>query len=421
MRVAGKVRVRIAPASALAVGLLVAVGFVPSPALAQVTVQPGCTSTLATPYTAFTPIIGGVVGATNSISSVIGTMNTAFQAQGDAFAVGLPEPKADQLAGGVWGRMIGGRVENQASGTFDGAIGPGTGSAGLFKGSNFPGGPGAAGLVNCKSDIRQDFAGFQLGQDLARLNLSGSGATLHLGLTGGFAQSRDQDLDGSGFNGSFQVPFGGLYAVYTNGNFFADALLRADYYQMNLNAASASLGNQNLNGFGLTETISAGYKIDIGNNWFLQPSVSGIHSNTKIETLFLPAGAGNVFNSLFLPPATVSFSDISSWLGRAGVEIGTTFSAGNVVWEPFATASVWHEFAGNITASYTAPEYYAGVASAHPALPCAPVSPFYPNGCGSAVAGQHQRHPRWHFWAIQPWRVRRDARHAVARLFPYRL
>ena len=45
-------------------------------------------------------------------------------------------------------------------------------------------------------------------------NLSGSGATLHLGVTGGFAQSNDQDLAGSGFNGSFQVPFAGLYAVY---------------------------------------------------------------------------------------------------------------------------------------------------------------------------------------------------------------
>jgi opacity protein-like surface antigen len=84
----------------------------------------------------------------------------------------------------------------------------------------------------------------------------------------------------------------------------------------------------------------------------------------------------------------VNFSDIQSWLGRAGVEIGTTFTAGNVVWEPFATASVWHEFAGNVTASYAAPEYYAAFASAHPFIPCGPGVLFaYPNGCGNAVAG----------------------------------
>jgi opacity protein-like surface antigen len=385
MRVSRKRRVQLASAGAIATGVLFACALLPSRASAQAAVQPGCSSTLVAPYNAFTPVIGGVVGATNSISSVIGTMNTAFQAQGDAFAVGLPDAKADALAGGVWGRMIGGRVENQASGTFNGSISPGTG--GSF--SNFPGGPGSAGSINCKSDIRQDYAGFQLGQDLARLNLSGSGATLHLGVTGGFAQSRDQDLGGSGFNGSFQVPFAGLYAVYTNGNFFADGLLRADYYQMNLSAASAALGNQNLNGFGLSETISAGYKIDIGNNWFVQPSVSGIHSRTKIDTLDLPGGAGNDFNPLYLPPATVNFSDIESWLGRAGLEIGTSFTAGNVVWEPFATASVWHEFAGNVTANYSAPEFYVGPGPFHALLPCGPGNLFvYPNGCGNAVSGR---------------------------------
>jgi len=37
------------------------------------------------------------------------------------------------------------------------------------------------GTIGCDSDIRQDYGGFQLGQDLARLNLGGSGADVHLG------------------------------------------------------------------------------------------------------------------------------------------------------------------------------------------------------------------------------------------------
>ena len=193
-----------------------------------------------------------------------------------------------------------------------------------------------------------------MGQDLARLNLSGDGATLHVGLTGGYAQSETQDLGGSNFNGAFQVPFAGVYATYTNGRFFADALVRGDFYQINLNAADASLGNQRLNAFGLTQSTSAGYNIDIGNNWFLEPSVSGIHSSTKIDTLNLPGGWGNLFNAFVLPPGTVQFSNVESWLGRVGVRVGTTFTGGNVTWQPFATASVWHEFAGNTAATYTA-------------------------------------------------------------------
>jgi opacity protein-like surface antigen len=365
----------------LAVGPLCALAFAPSPAAAQV--QPGCTSTLPAVYSPFTQIVGGVVGATNAITSVIGTMNTAFQAQGDAFAVGLPNAPSDEIAGGAWGRAIGGRADNQASGNFSGSISPGGGG---FS-SGFLGGPGATGTINCRSDIRQDYAGFQLGQDLARLNISGSGATLHVGVTGGFAQSQDQDLAGSAFTGSFQVPFIGAYAVYTNGHFFADALLRSDFYQMSLSAPPAALGNQRLDALGLSETVSSGYRIDIGHNWFIEPSGSFIHSSTKVDTLSLPSGYGSTFNPLYLPPGTVQFGNIESWLGRVGAQIGTSFTGGNVLWAPFATASVWHEFAGNVSANYAAPEFFAGNAGSHAANPCA-INPFpYPNGCGNAIAG----------------------------------
>jgi opacity protein-like surface antigen len=378
-------RIHKTPLGVLLFGSLVALSLAPSVAYAQV--QPGCTSTLPATYNPFTQVIGGVAGAVNSISSVIGTVNTAFQAQGDAFAVGLPNAQTDQIAGGVWGRAIGGRVDNQATGTFSGSISPGMGGTPPFA-SGFLGGPGATGTINCQSDIRQDYAGFQLGQDLARLNLSGSGATLHAGVTGGYAESSAQDLAGSAFNGGFQVPFAGVYAVYANGNFFADALLRGDFYQMNLNAAPAALGNQKLDGVGLTEIISAGYKIDLSNSWFIQPSFSGIHSSTKIDTLNLPGGFGNFFNPLYLPPASVQFGTVESWLGRIGAQVGTSFTAGNVLLQPFATASVWHEFAGNVTANYAAPEFYASAAQAHSLFPCSLANAsLYPNGCGNAVAG----------------------------------
>jgi opacity protein-like surface antigen len=325
-------------------GTFAAIALLPTEASAQLA-QPGCTSTFPAAYNADTQMIGGVVGAANAITSVIGTMNTAFIAQGNAFVAGLPNATPDELSGGTWARMIGGRVDDKATGTFNGSDTT----------TNL--GPAASGTITCNSNIRQDFGGVQIGQDLARLNLSGSGATLHLGVTGGYAQSAAQDQGGSGFAGTFQVPFAGVYAAYTNGNFFADALLRGDFYQMSLSAADAALSNQQLNAFGLTESASAGYQIDIGNKWFLEPSVSGIHSATKIDTLNMSGGWGNNLSPLFLPPGSVQFNTVESWLGRVGVRVGTTFSGGNVVWQPFATASVWHEFAGDTVANYNAPGF----------------------------------------------------------------
>src|SRR5262249_40294578 len=157
---------------------------VPAPTVPQ---QPGCTSGFgANPVaTAFTPIIGGVVGASSAISSVIGTMNTAFITQGNAFVAALPNPGPDETSGGNWGRMIGGRVDNKSTGTFSGNI-----DAGPF------GGP-LTGQISCNSNVRTNYAGFQLGQDIARLNIGGGGSTLHVGVTGGYAEANGQDLGGS--------------------------------------------------------------------------------------------------------------------------------------------------------------------------------------------------------------------------------
>jgi opacity protein-like surface antigen len=317
------------------------------------TVAPGCTSTFdPTNITAAaqTQIIGGIVGASNSISSVISTINTSFLAQGNAFVAGLPDAKPDQTSGGIWGRVVGGRVDDKATGTFNGSVGASS--------SNET--PAATGRVSCNSDVRLNYGGFQMGQDIARLNIGGGGATLHVGVTGGYAEANAQDRGGSNFTGNFQVPFAGVYAAYTSGRFFADILARGDFYQMNLFSPDAALSNQRLNAFGGTVSASAGYRFDLGNNWFFEPSASGIYSKVKIDTLNLPEGFGNSHNPFFLSPGTVQFGDNISILGRLGARVGTTINGGSVIWQPFATASVWHEFAGNTTATYTAPAYPFG-------------------------------------------------------------
>ena len=295
-------------------------------------VQPGCTSTFPNNIVAGgqSQIVGGIVGTTNSISSVISTINTSFLAQGNAFVAGLPNPTPDETSGGIWGRVIGGRVDEKATGVFNGSI----------TASPANGTPASTGIVTCNSDVRLNYGGFQMGQDIARLNIGGNGATLHVGVTGGYAEANAQDKAGSNFTGNFQVPFAGVYAAYTNGRFFADVLGRADFYQMNLYSPDAALSNQRLNAVGGTISASAGYRFDLGNDWFFEPSASGIYSRVKIDALNTPEGFGNINNPLFLSPSTITFSDNVSILGRVGARVGTTINSGNIVWQPFATASI---------------------------------------------------------------------------------
>jgi hypothetical protein len=245
--------------------------------------------------------------------------------------------------------MVGGRSEQSANTTFNGTI---SGSG--------------AGQVHCQSGVRLDYGGFQLGQDIARLNIGAGGATLHVGVTGGYGEFNAQNQGGSPFTGNFQVPFAGVYAAYTNGRFFADIMGRGDIYQMTLSTPDAALSNQRLNGVGGTVSGSAGYRFDLGKNWFIEPSVGAIYSKVNLDTLNMPPGGGSSLNILGLPRGSVQFSPIESTLGRLGARIGTTVNAQNVVWQPFATASVWHEFAADTTASYSsapAPAIFSGALS----------------------------------------------------------
>ena len=52
-------------------------------------------------------------------------------------------------------------------------------------------------------------------------------------------------------------------------------------------------------------------------------------------------------------PGTVQIDDIESVLGRVGVRVGTNFVDHNIAWSPFATAAVYHEFAGDVTTQQT--------------------------------------------------------------------
>jgi len=309
----------------------------------------------------FIGIIGGVptpaqnllpLGTGSSLSaltSTINTVNTAFLTSTSAFVSAPGSPQPDQQGGGAWGRVIAGTADTNTTST-----------ATLVT----PGGP-ATGTQHCDTSTRQDYWGYQVGHDISVLNNGGSGANWHFGVTAGFLQARTKDTTPGGaytnpnfpgtplttpagtFEESSRVPFVGLYTAYTKGNLALDGQVRWDFYQNTLTDPANGLQGQRLDARGFSVTGNAAYNIPLHNNWFIEPSIGGVYSHVEIDPLNVPGlvSAGGPFAR-----GTVTVDDIDSFLGRASVSVGTSFSHGQVTWQPFFTASVFHEFAGDVTA-----------------------------------------------------------------------
>ena len=282
-------------------------------------------------------VIFGAGAALNSIISVTNTVNSAILGQGSSAFVSSPSsPSVDQQGGGVWTRGAAGTVNTFHNSDIS---------------VNDVGG-GVADLpenTHCYSRIRQSFAGVQVGADFARLNWGGSGTNLHLGVTSGYTESKATEINGS-FTGNFQIPFIGLYGVLTSGNFFADAQVRSDFYQNQITDAPGIVFDQKFNATGIAVAGNAGYHLNLGNSWFIEPSLGLVWSRVAVDDLNF--SNTTVLNGGFGAwPGTGHVGDIDSVLGRASARIGTTIDAGNIVYQPFLTASVYHEFKGDVTST----------------------------------------------------------------------
>src|SRR5262249_17925271 len=67
-----------------------------------------------------------------------------------------------------------------------------------------------------------------------------------------------------------------------------------------------------------------------------------------------PLNTANTFTPFFGNlSGTTQINTIESLIGRVGVRVGTTVETANAVYQPFAAASVWHDFASGLTANYS--------------------------------------------------------------------
>jgi opacity protein-like surface antigen len=286
-----------------------------------------------------------------SLVSVTNAVNTAYLTQTSAFIASPSSPTPDQTNGGVWTRAVAGEAEIKSSSTMNASATTAivTPNGGVAFNQNQ--------TSNCNVQNQIPYVGYQAGIDLAKLNLGNSGTNVYFGATVGYLSGTGTNVTtGVGpndFGGQFQVPFVGLYGSVVHGGFFADAQVLANFYQMQLSSFAMGLFDQGLNAHGWSATTNVGYQHDLGNNWFVEPSAGVTWSRTVVDplsvagTLFLANSTGG-----FVPPGMLHINDIDSVLGRIGVRVGTSFTVGNFYVQPFASAALWHEFAGDVTATF---------------------------------------------------------------------
>jgi opacity protein-like surface antigen len=287
----------------------------------------------------WTSAIGSGSASVSTIIASINSVNTAFLTQSSAFVGSPPNPQPDQQGGGVWARGVGGHFSNETT-TVAGNI-------------NLDGVRG--GNITCNTRTREDFAGVQVGADVARLNVNGW--NLHAGLTSGYLGSSSQDATPAGLNptasfrNSLQIPFIGVYGAASFGNWLFDGQVRGDFYQNEASDAFQGLGAQHFGARGLSMTGNVAWRQDLGRQWFVEPSAGLVWSRTHVDPLNYPGTV--VTKAGAVPPWVLTVNDIDSTLGRFSVRAGTTIRSGNWVVQPFASAGVFHDFQRGATATLT--------------------------------------------------------------------
>jgi Autotransporter beta-domain len=298
--------------------------------------------------------------------SILNTINTAFTGPGtsQAFVSAPGSPKSDQPTGGVWARGIAGYVDTKADTTTTIKVVPDI-NVDPEKGT-LP----ANAKQKCQRTDHHAYAGFQVGVDLGSLNIAGTGANLHFGVTGGKLTSWAKNgapgggdyKDAEDLKSGVEVPFVGLYAVLTNGGFFADALARWDFFRSTSSYpdtegfSPVNFSNLKNDARGFSVLANTGYRFILGSGWFIEPSIGAAWSRVAVDPINLqfvrclsdgdnPCAGTKTFG------IAMQTHDIESILGRASLRIGATIPSGAFTWQPFLTASVFNEFAGKTKVS----------------------------------------------------------------------
>ena len=278
-------------------------------------------------------VAGAAAGAVSSIAGSLGNVSTAFVTQQtSAFVAGSTATQPDQTSSGFWTRAVGSRVDVSSNTTVTASL------------TDAGGGLISPGSGTCDSKVRQNFFGFQAGHDIARLNWGGW--NVHLGATAGYLSAEGEDVAPGSIKTEFQVPFVGGYVVATHGSFFSDVSVRREFYNVSAHQPTFNLHAQPFGARAWSVSAGAGYNFALADGWFAEPSAGLIVSRTNVDRITLAGPIAVPING------TLTIDDINSTIGRATIRVGRNFVADGLALQPFGSASVFHEFAGNVTANY---------------------------------------------------------------------
>ncbi len=264
------------------------------------------------------PAIGPIAG---SIGAAISSATTGFF-QGSTAFLGQPaNATPNQIDYGVWTRGASGMNSDKSVVT--------------------------SSAISTPTDLKTDthFSGYQVGSDVGMFNIQNSGWNLHAGITGGEYVASASEANFGNSNSSYTVPFLGLYAAVTGHGFYADALVRHDFWNGSVTSQDAGITNASMNGNGNAATVEAGYRYDLPNGFFVTPSAGFAYTRATFSPLTLLPGSPS-FTQLALDA-------VQSDLGRLGLQVGDVISTTYWTLIPNVNVSVWHEFAGDIPSVFT--------------------------------------------------------------------
>ena len=183
--------------------------------------------------------------------------------------------------------------------------------------------------------FQQDYFGGQLGLDIS--GASGERGGFAFGLTGGYVNS-SLNFAGTTDKVKFDVANAGLYASYSSGNLFFNALGKYDHYWAKASAPSAGF-QQDFSGniYGARAEMGLRFGSD---SFFIEPaaSISYVKNDTNDLT---PLGT------------TIAFDDDDGLRGRIGGRIGGLVDIGGPKMSLYAGANYVHEFKGRDNVTFT--------------------------------------------------------------------
>ena len=146
----------------------------------------------------------------------------------------------------------------------------------------------------------------------------------------------------------------GAYATLINRGLFADALLMANFLNVNYNH-SVLLSDAGASAVSLGGHFDMGYRFNLKDGWFAEPLATIDAVWTHFNNFDLPnAGVGIDLNTTNI--------DLR---GRLGGRVGKSFIDNGYRWEPSVTAGVWHSFSGENAATLTSGMYTLDVIDAN--------------------------------------------------------